>query len=526
MFAEINQIGDWWNAAFVGFPDDRAILAGLVVILLFIVVRSVRRSKEKAASLRMKDIEIDVYRRAMEAHAMVNISDGDGTILYVNDTLATATGYTADELLGRRFKDLLLADPDAVPAKFRPLIKAGKTWIGESKLRRKDGSLMWTRSTIVPVLDADGNLEQTISLRTDITESKMLQADLQQRTMLDRLRDEVYLLSIDTLELLYLNKRSLQLMNWTSEDIIGKRLSDVSSSFDEAAFRSRGARLLSGETEAVLYETTKNGVPVEVSLQLDRTLDGTARFVSVVRDISERKRAERDKAEFVATVSHELRSPLTSIKGSLNLIASGAVGPVTDRAKPLINVALRNVDRLVRLITDLLDLEKLDADMMDFGFETVDLVAFAEDAVAANVGYGHEYGVSLQRVGSKTPVFANISRDGMMQVLTNLISNAVKFSEKGQCVELGVAEDEDGIRLTVTDHGPGIPADAAKLLFARFVQVHAQVDQRRSGTGLGLSIAKSIVEKHSGRIWLTSEVGRGTTFIIDLPKAENFQAVA
>ena len=526
MSVVIDQIGDGWTAALTDFPDDRAVLAGLVVILLFIAVRSVRRSKEKAVRLRMKDREIGVYRRAMEAHAMVNISDPDGLIIYVNDTLSTATGYGAEELLGRHFKDLLLADPATVPAGLQSRISAGKTWTGETKMRRKDGSFLWARSTIVPVLDADGTLLRTISLRTDITESKITQAELQERTMLDRLRDEVYVISTDTLELLYLNKRALQMMGWTSQDIVGKRLSDVSTSFDEAAFRSRATRLLSGEAEAVLYETIKNDIPIEVSLQLDRTLDGTTRFVSVARDISKRKRAERDKEEFVATVSHELRSPLTSIKGVLNLIASGAVGQVPDRAAPLINVALRNVDRLVRLITNLLDLEKLDADMMDMRFETVDLVAFAEDAVAANAGFGHEYDVTLRRVGSKAALYASISRDGMMQVLTNLLSNAVKFSERGGCVDLGVIETPDGVRLTITDRGPGIPAEAQKLLFARFVQVHTPEDQRRNGTGLGLSIAKSIVEKHSGRIWFTSEVGQGTTFFIDLPKAESLQAVA
>lgn len=526
MLDQDGQIGDGWGATIGAFPDDRAVLVGLLVILFVLLLRVFRRSRQKAEFLQKKDIEIDVYRRAMEAHAMVNISAADGSILYVNETLAKTTGYTEQELIGRRFRDLLLADPTVVPAHFRDWIRSGKTWVGESKIRRKDGSYLWTRSTIVPVLDTDGTLLRTISLRTDITESKVLQAELQERMMLDRLRDEVYVLSTETLELLYLNKRSLQLMNWTAKDIVGKRLSDVSSSFDEAAFRSRGARLLSGEAEAVLYETTKNDVPIEVSLQLDRTLDGTTRFVSVVRDISERKRAERDKAEFVATVSHELRSPLTSIKGALNLLASGAVGPVSDRSGTLMNVALRNVDRLVRLINDLLDLEKLDANMMDMRFETVDLVAFAEDAVAANAGFGHEYGVTVRRVGSKSPVFASISRDGMMQVLTNLISNAIKFSDAGQCVDLGVIEDADCVRLVIVDHGPGIAPEAQKLMFARFVQLHPQDDQRRNGTGLGLSIAKSIVEKHAGRISFTSEVGRGTSFFIDLPKINSLQAVA
>lgn len=457
---------------------------------------------------------------------MVSIVDREGVISYVNGTLATATGYQGEELLGKTFATVLQGDTVGDFGALWSKLQSGQMWFGETKIRCKDGSILWTRSTIVPVMDHSGRLARTIALRTDITESKFLQAESQSRAMVDLLRDEVYVLSTDRLELLYLNKRALAALNWTAEEITGKRLSDLGGRFDEAAFRTRIAALQAGEVDSVLYEAATNEGPIEVSLQLDHSLEGTPRFVAVVRDIAERKRAERDKTEFVSTVSHELRSPLTSIKGSLNLISSGALGPIPDRSARLIHVALRNVDRLVRLINDLLDLEKLDANMMDFTFETIDLVAFAEEAVATNAGYGLEYGVTLRRVGSREPVYANASRDGMMQVLTNLLSNAVKFSPQGQSVELGVEEGPNGVRLTVTDHGDGIPPEAQGMLFTRFVQAHTQVDQRRGGTGLGLSIAKSIMDKHDGRITFTSVVGVGTTFIIDLPKAGDLRAVA
>lgn len=514
------------SGGFMPILQHQAFTIGLILIGVVAVVRSAQLERQKADTLRLKDEELAVYRRALNAHAMVNITDADGRIIFASDSLAKATGFEVTDLLGQQFRNVLLADPTDPACALHAKLRAGQTWTGETKIRRKDGSIMWTRSSIVPVVDAEGALVRTISMRTDITESKLMQAERQDRAMIDRLRDEVYVFSTDTFELLYLNKRALASMNWSAGEVAGKRLADLKEPFDEQVFRVRVAPLLAGEVDAILYEATFREAAVEVNLQLEHSLEGTPRFLAVVRDISERKRAEHDKAEFVATVSHELRSPLTSIKGSLNLITSGMAGPMSERAGSLIAVAQRNVDRLLRLINDLLDLEKLDANMADLTVTSLDLVAFAEEVVAANAGYGHEYGVELRCVGSAEPIFASISRDGMMQVLTNLLSNAVKFSPRGSCVDLEVVERPDGVRLSVKDRGLGIPPEAYQTLFSRFVQAHGQIDRNRVGTGLGLSIAKTIVEKHAGRIWFVSEVGVGTTFYIDLPKAEGIRAVA
>ena len=352
------------------------------------------------------------------------------------------------------------------------------------------------------------------------------QSDHQGREMLDRLQDEVYAFRTDTLELIYLNKRALAASDLSLSGAAGKRLADLSDTFDEDALRRRVAPLLSGETTSILFDFTLRGKAVEANVQLENILDGTPFFIAAVRDVSRRKRAEQDMAEFVATVSHELRSPMTSIKGALNLIGSGFAGPMSERAEAMIIMAQRNVERLLRLINDLLDLQKLDADMMDLTVTPLDVMAFAEEVVAANSGYGHEFGVELDCTGPPNPVIVSLNRDGMTQALTNLLSNAVKFSSQGQSVELAVAEHDNSVRLAVTDHGLGIPSEAHRTLFTRFVQAHSQIDRQRVGTGLGLSIAKAIVEKHGGRIGFTSESGVGSTFYIDLPKFDALQASA
>lgn len=509
-----------------GFPLERAIFALTVFAILLAFALKCRSSKAEADNLKLRIEDLEADLKAVDAHVMINITNADGGIAYANSTLAAATGYAPSELIGLQFRDTLLVSREDSPPDLDIFMQEGRTWFGETRIRRKDGSLIWTRTTIVPVMDRAGKLRRSVSLRTDITQSKLLQAELQERAMIDRLRDEVYIFSADTLELLYLNKHSLASMDLTPEQVRGKRLVDLIQPFDEEKFRARVAPLLSGEVDSILHEANWRGHPVEINLQQERTLDGKSRFIAVVRDISKRKRAERNRAEFVATVSHELRSPLTSVKGSLNLINSGVLGALPDKAANMVEVALRNVDRLLRLINNLLDLEKLDADMMELNIAPLDVVALAEEAVAANAGYGLEYGVKLRYVGTRAPVIAEVSRDGMLQVLTNLLSNAVKFSPRAQWVDLAVSETATGVRLSVTDRGPGIPPEAHQTLFARFVQAHTETDRSRIGTGLGLSIAKSIVTKHGGRISFTSEVGAGTTFYIDLPRSAVLRSVA
>jgi PAS domain S-box-containing protein len=340
------------------------------------------------------------------------------------------------------------------------------------------------------------------------------------RAIVDLLQDEVYAFTTDKLLLVYLNKQALLAANWRPENVEGKQLADLSDSFDMQAFRTYALPLLAGEKKSVLFDMEFRSRYVEVRLQIERDLDTQPLFIAVLRDISERKREEQEMAEFVATVSHEIRSPMTSIKGALNLISSGFAGPMSERADAMIDMAQRNVERLLRLINDVLDLQKLDADMTDLSMSEIELMPFIEEVIAANAGYGHEYGVELRCFAPETPILVNLNRDGMMQALTNLLSNAVKFSPKGQSVDLVVSEQETTIRLSVTDRGPGIAPEAHKKLFSRFVQAHAQIDRQRVGTGLGLSIAKAIVEKHGGQVGFVSELGVGSTFYIDLPKAD------
>jgi signal transduction histidine kinase len=241
-------------------------------------------------------------------------------------------------------------------------------------------------------------------------------------------------------------------------------------------------------------------------------------LVAVVRDVTERKRFERLKDEFLSTVSHELRTPLTSIVGSLGLLLGGAGGALGDKAAHLVGIAKRNGDRLILLLNDILDLERIAAGRMEFVFEPVDPVALAADAIEQNRPFAEAHGVSLMLDAASVPA-AHADRHRIAQVLTNLLSNAVKFSPAGSEVTVRVSDEGRSIRTSIVDRGRGIPEAFRDRIFQRFAQADAGDARTTGGTGLGLSIVRSIVEQHGGRVGYESVDGAGSTFWFDLPRA-------
>ncbi|WP_051249345.1 response regulator [Inquilinus limosus] len=257
--------------------------------------------------------------------------------------------------------------------------------------------------------------------------------------------------------------------------------------------------------------------PAEISTGVfDR--DGRAMSVCILRDMTERHRLDQLKNEFVSTVSHELRTPLTSIRGSLGLIVAGAAGPLPDKAKSLLEIAHKNSERLVGLVNDILDIEKIESGRMEFRHDRLEAAALVEQAVEANQAYAAQHEAEY-RIAARpdTPLPVQGDADRLIQVLTNLLSNAAKFSPAGAAVEVAVEAVGRQVRVSVRDHGPGIPEEFRNRIFQRFAQADASDIRRKGGTGLGLSIAKAIVERHGGRIGFEPAEGGGTCFWFTLP---------
>jgi len=241
-------------------------------------------------------------------------------------------------------------------------------------------------------------------------------------------------------------------------------------------------------------------------------------FIGIVRDISERKRVEQMKSEFVSTVSHELRTPLTSIRGALGLIAGGALGPLEGATRQMVDIAYKNSERLTHLINDLLDMEKIAAGQVRFEMQVQELTPLIEEAIEANHAYGEQYQVGFVLREQVDGAQVRVDHQRLLQVLSNLLSNAAKFSPSGAQVEVSVERREGMLRVAVTDHGPGIPAAFRSRVFQKFSQADASDTRKKGGTGLGLAITKELVERMGGRIGFESEEGKGTRFHFELPQ--------
>ena len=249
-----------------------------------------------------------------------------------------------------------------------------------------------------------------------------------------------------------------------------------------------------------------------------KTADGAfVGHIGTRLDISERRAIEQLKNEFVSVVSHELRTPLTAIRGSLGLIAAGKTGLLPEKTKGMVDIAVQSTDRLVRLINDILDIEKIESGKMAFQLRPIALVPVVEQALESTRAYGERLGVTFSLDVRSGDVRVRGDVDRLTQVMANLLSNAAKFSPPKSDVAVTVSRINGKVRVAVRDRGPGIPDEFQGRIFQKFSQADTSDTRQKGGTGLGLSISKAIVEKHGGTIYFETEKGAGTTFFFDLP---------
>ncbi|WP_017303589.1 PAS domain S-box protein [Spirulina subsalsa] len=257
----------------------------------------------------------------------------------------------------------------------------------------------------------------------------------------------------------------------------------------------------------------------------DQTGDGGVRgYFGVMVDISDRKAVEQMKDDFLSIASHELRTPLTSIRGSLGLLATGRLGTLDSKGQQMLNIAVKNTERLTRLLNDILDLERIASGRVEMCKQACNAVELMLSAKEAMQSMADSEGITLELEVDHHPLPApppsiplQVDPDQIQQTLTNLISNAIKFSPPQNSVWMGVVVATEEIRFYVRDRGRGIPADKLEAIFGRFQQVDASDSREKGGTGLGLPICREIVQQHGGKIWVESILGEGSTFYFTLP---------
>ena len=466
------------------------------------------------------------YRNAIEEHTVFCMLTRDGLISHVNNHFCELAGQERRALLGQKLADFLSEkDRQMLVGEIQEAMALKTPWNGHIRVQKGDQSVAWAQCTIIPVTGIDDQLSEVALVATDMTST---QQDVVEETFNDTLElieDPVIVLRPETLTITYCNRAGAKLL---IKDRVGgewkdRPLAEVITGEDLNALRMRCEALIEGGQRRVTWEVdTRDERSYEISLEYVEPEMDAPSFVVMYRDVTERKAAERAKAEFVSTVSHELRTPLTSMKGALKMANSGLVGEVPDKMKDLLDMANRNTDRLVTLINDILDLEKIEAQKMVYNLEDVDMVEIIQQAVEANRFYAQRFNVTLvPKIDEEDgPYITKADRNRLMQVMDNLLSNASKFSLEGGEVDIGLFRHNGHIRMTVRDYGTGIPEGSQEKIFGKFVQSDSSDTRAKGGTGLGLAIVRPIIAAHNGDISFHSEENVGTEFFVDLPLVE------
>ena len=371
---------------------------------------------------------------------------------------------------------------------------------------------------------------ENAELYQDVTKSKAYIENL-----VENAADLIITTDLDD-RILTWNRGAEVLFGYDKDEVIGKHLSILlpPERFHELEEMRAKVQISGALRDIEIRSKRKDGVMIYLSLSVSpiRDLEGKiVGFLRVAKDITEKKRYERRlkeldkmKSDFVSNVSHELRTPLTSIKGSVDNMLDGLTGSLNEKQVRYLSRIKSNTDRLSRLINDLLDLSRIEAGRVEVRPTTLPLAALAEEVAEHLKALAAEKLIRIEVPSADPSVTVWADRDKVTQVLTNLIGNAVKFTPQGGKVSVAVEKNgNDYIQISVADTGPGILPEERNRIFSKFYQVANIEKQKPKGSGLGLAISKALVEMHGGKIWMESEIGRGSTFYFTLPAQQPFK---
>lgn len=440
-------------------------------------------------------------------------------------------GYTAAEVQGQSISILSVPSRTAEVPQLLTGIQQGTSLDHyETVHRRKNGEEIYVSLTLSPIKNSQGEITGVSTIARDITDLKRVEEAL------ERIRHQNELILNSAGEGIcgldergnttFINRAAAQMLGYSIAELHGKPFSTILNSNSAPIYAALKDGSVHHTSDAVFWRKDGSSFPVDY---ISTPIEEQGKIVGAVvtfNDISDRLAIERMKNEFISVVSHELRTPLTSIRGAMGLLASGVLNTDPDKAQKMLDIAVANTDRLVRLINDILDLERIQSGTVTMRkqmFDIADLMSQASDTMR---GIAEKAGVTLDLEPLSAQVWGDSDR--IFQVLTNLLSNAIKFSEPGGTVWLSgkitsvppssnVNQTQRELLILVEDQGRGIPPDKLETIFGRFQQVDSSDSRKKGGTGLGLAICRSILDYHGGRIWAESDRLVGSCFYVALP---------
>ncbi len=448
---------------------------------------------------------------------------------YVNEGAIQQVGYTQDELAMLHPYDI---KPEFSEVQFKqmiaPMLAGKQNAVNFETIHQHKSGKHIPVEIFLQYVEQQNESGRFVAIVRDITERLRTRNALKEQAertqaILENMVDGIITINengiIDSF-----NPAAEHIFGYSADEVLGQninmlipnRLRNAHESF-LTGYLETGEESIAGNGREV-EGVRKDGrlFPVELAVSTV-THQGRPLYIGLVRDITERKRLEEMKSEFVSTVSHELRTPLTSIRGALNLVIGKAGHLLEGKPKQMLMMAERNSERLTLLINDILDLEKIESGRMEFEFQSVDLVQLVRQALEDNEGYARQHQVKLVMETTLTEATVYADEHRLLQVLANLISNAVKFSPREKPVEISISSTDSNYRVVVRDFGNGIPEKFKKRIFQRFAQADSSDTREKGGTGLGLSISKAIIDRHSGVIAYESKPGQGARFYFELP---------
>ena len=475
-----------------------------------------------ASAYAQKTREVKTILDSLPAFAFMK--DSDFRYAAVNQVFCEALGHSPEELISKTDFDLF---PEVVAQRFMERdqeVVRGRSAIRHEETVDINGRLRTVLVIKAPVLNPNGTPTGLIGVGFDITERKRIEQEHTRLAAALESAGEAVLITDTDGTIQFVNPAFERLTGYSSDEAIGRNPRILKSGYHSSEFyREMWETLGRGQVwQGTIRNKKKDGLLFDADQTIAPVRDRegkTNSYVGVVRDITERKRmveslqrAVMVKVEFTSMVSHELRTPLTAIKEAIDVVADQTAGPVNQHQTEFLALAKRNVDRLHRLINDTLDFSKLERGEFRLELGPHDLNALTREIVMQQRVAAQKQGLRLELSLEEGLPPVRVDPDRVSQVLVNLIGNAIRYCDGGWIEVSTRRGDGEDVVVKVQDSGPGIPEDKLEHIFEAFVQLSTGPGRRSGGTGLGLSISKKLVELHGGRIWVESEVGRGSAF--------------